>query len=158
MSTKTTQLPGQTIIEVIIATGIVALVMTALVAGMTLSIKNNAIARYKTLGTQLAQEGIELFRRERNLLGWEQFASTLDTQGDGQYCLNSIPDSASFSSLTPGDCGTDQIAKTAVSFQRTADIDVSPSLDEITVTIRVSWLDGAQDRQAFVTQVFREWR
>lgn len=50
---------GQTVIEVLIATGVVSLVMTALMATMTLSLQNSSQAKYRSLATKLGQEGID---------------------------------------------------------------------------------------------------
>jgi hypothetical protein len=150
---------GQTIIEIIIATGIVVLVMTAIMAGLTLSLKNTAQAKYKALASKLGQEGIEAFRRERDLMGFETFRASLDSQ---TYCLPTIP--ALLSQFGVGSCGDeDGIVMTGVTFFREANVTVGATDDDpVVVEIRVKWLDATQNDQSrfhesIMTQEFKRW-
>ncbi len=149
LSQKTT---GQTIVEVIIAVGIVALVMTALAASLTLSIRNTAQSRHKNLGTKLSQEGLEIFRRERNLLGWDTFSNRLNSQ---VYCMQTVPDD--ITGLVAGSCdSTNNITLSANDFYREATVSkTSPTI--INVVITTTWTDGKRDHEASVTQEFRDW-
>jgi len=63
---------GSSLIEVIVATGVIALVLTALVAGMTVSLQTSAEAKYRSQAIKRGQEAMEVFRRERTL--WRFFA------------------------------------------------------------------------------------
>lgn len=150
--------PGQTIIEIIIATGIVVLVMTAIMAGLTLSLKNTAQAKYKALASKLAQEGIEAFRRERDLLGFESFRAGLISD---TYCLPTIPDDlAHFGQGTCGDA--DGITMTGVTFYREANVTVGATEDDpVTVELTVKWTDSTASknkiRESKMTQEFERW-
>lgn len=81
---------GQTLIEVMIATTVVGLVMTAVAAIVTISLQNTSRAKAKALATKYTQEGIEYFRAQRNLMGWESFYATLSL-GTPTYCLATLP-------------------------------------------------------------------
>lgn len=149
---------GQSVIEVLIATGVVSLVMTALMATMTLSLQNSSQSKYRSLATKLGQEGLESFRQFRDELGWEYFYQAIDAQGTGTYCINTLPASGEqLQSLTYGACSDYPISRTGVAFQREAYIDVI-SADEIRIEMTVAWLDGADERNSFVVQEFKNWR
>jgi type II secretory pathway pseudopilin PulG len=73
----TTRSSGQTLIEVLLVTGVMALLLTALVSVMTTSIARNRLSQERSVAVRLAQEGVEWFRGERDRLGWNQFISEL---------------------------------------------------------------------------------
>lgn len=156
---QSTSQSGQTIIEILIATGVVAMVMTAVAAGLTLSIKNSSQSKYRALGGRLAQEGVEVFRRERDRQGWESFYQTLAADGATfTYCLGKeLPDSTTlFADLRAGSCstgfpfaGTDYTREAVVQL-------VNPRLVRIRVT--VTWYDGATERTSEITQELQDWR
>lgn len=145
---------GETIIEIIIATAVVTLVMTAVMSGMTFSIKNTAQSKYKTLGTKLAQDGLEVFRRERDLMGWSTFYNSLN---NGVYCFAILPEN--LSEFSAGDCDSTEVVLVANNeFVRQANVqkDFSGS-DTLKATVTVSWGDGNQDHQTVVAQEFHNW-
>lgn len=144
---------GSSMIEILIATGVVGLVMTAVAAGLVLSVKNTSISKYKVLATTRAQEAMEVFRREKVILGWSQFYDVLAT---ATYCLNTLPaDSVAFKSLSADDCaaGT-KIAGTE--FLREALVNVIDP-QEIRVEIIVSWTDNDVPRSVNLIQEFKEY-
>jgi len=158
MSIKNKLQAGQSIVEVLIATGVVALVMTALMAAMTLSLQNSSQAKYKALATKLGQEGMETFRQFRNSLGWESFYTLLNDQGSGEYCLNAIPtQTAQFQALVSGECADYAISRTGVNFKRDLNLQIISS-EEIKFVVTVSWQDGADVKSTTVTQYFKNWR
>lgn len=153
---------GQSIIEVLIATGVVALVMTAMMAAMTLSLQNSSQAKYRSLATKLGQEGVENIRQYRDKLGWETFYQIINSQGNGLYCLNTLPaTNPQLEALTSGACQTYSISQTGVNFKREILIDV---LDEnqIRLEVNVSWLDGSDPindvRKTTVVHELKNWR
>lgn len=141
---------GQTIIEIIIATAVVAIVMTALMMGLTYSIKNSSQARYKSLANQLAEEGMEFFRQQRALIGWEEFNATLAAN---DYCVEEdVPETLSGLS-TASEC--EGITSVGTSFERRALV-TKPG-DKVRVELTVSWVDGVDTRQVELTQEFGDW-
>lgn len=142
---------GQSIIEVIIATLIVGLVLTAIASGLTLSIKNTAQTQLRELSTNFAQEGLEVFRRERNMLGWTSFAEALDSN---EYCLNILPqDSAEFATMPTGEC-SNGTAIAGTTLTRNATVTIL-SADRIQVQIVVEWQEAYQTNSVEVYQVFQ---
>lgn len=57
---------GQTLIEMVIAIGLVAFVLVGLVAGATASLKTARLSRERNRAVQLAQTELEAARRERD--------------------------------------------------------------------------------------------
>lgn len=148
---------GSSLIEIVVATGVMALVLTAIVAGMTLSLKTNADSEYRSQSVQRAQEAIEVFRRERALLGWEAFVSEL-TDG-GTYCLQTLP--APKTAFTLGECSSDQsIVIGGQEFYRQAVVDLNtsdPTNEQAQVTVTMTWNSGGGERSVDLVQVFRKW-
>jgi type II secretory pathway pseudopilin PulG len=142
---------GQSIIEVIIATLIVGVVLTAIASGLTLSIKNTAQTQLRELSTNFAQEGLEVFRRERSMLGWTSFAEALD---NNDYCLNTLPqDSAEFATMPTGECSTGT-AIAGTTLTRNATVTVL-SADSIQVHVTVEWQEAERTNTVEVYQVFQ---
>ncbi len=138
-------------IEVLIVILVVATVLTALAAGLTMSIKNTAQSKQRSLATSFAQDSLEVFHRERASMGWTSFQDALN---DGIYCLNQLPNnSTEFRALSSGECAADEkIAGT--NFQR--EVNLTVIADEVTVVSTVSWFDGGTEKQISVQQSFRE--
>lgn len=144
---------GVGMIEILIATGVVGLVMTAVASGLVLSVKNSAISKYKILASTRAQEAMEVFRREKVLLGWSQFYETLS---ESTYCLNELAsDSAQFKSMSATECDDDSFVA-GTSFVREALVDIVDS-DEIRVEIVVEWMDGNVPRSSNLIQEFKQY-
>jgi hypothetical protein len=152
---------GQSIIEVIIATGIVALVMTAIVAAITVSVKNTAIANQRLQASKYAQEGIEFFRQQRNLLGWKVFADTIRdiSQTNETVCLNTI--TTSLLVLPAESCQPDQYIDARKNFMRSAFLETEPrkdgSVDIVRVRVMVYWFEGNQNKSSQTMLEFKEY-
>lgn len=149
--------PGSSLIEIVVATGVMALVLTAIVAGLTLSLKTNADSKYRSQATKRAQEAMEVFRRERTLQGWDVFA---DGFVDGAtYCLKDLP--APKDAFTPGECTeADVLVISSVEMFREAVvlIDTSdPNDPQVEVSVTVRWDSGSNQRDVSLVQGFRRW-
>lgn len=151
---------GQSIVEVLVATAVVGVVITAIASGLTLSVKNTAEAKYKTLATTMAQQALEVYRRERVVQGWESFRDALGA--GGTYCLNTLPtNSTAFVNLATGAC-TQDVVIAGTGFRRSAEVvpsnlDADPEPEQLQVTITMSWRDGARQRSVNIEQAFRQW-
>lgn len=142
---------GQTIIEVLIATVVVAVVMTAIAATLTSSLRNTTESRFRSFASTYAQEAMEIFIRERTILGWQQFSEVV---AGGVFCLNTLPvNTTEFTAMTTGEC-TSGTPLSGTEFVREADV-VVVSADEVEITISVEWVDNGRDRSLEVAQVFR---
>jgi type II secretory pathway pseudopilin PulG len=140
---------GQSIIEVLIATGVVGAILTAIAATLTYSVKNSAENKYRSVATAKAQEVIEVYRRERHFQGWETFVDAIG--GGGVYCLNTVPsNSEEFNTLTPDDGCVDGVAEAGTEFTREAI--VTPTANTVKIVAEVSWYDGNIQRQVIIEQ------
>ena len=144
---------GSGMIEILIATGVVGLVMTAVVAGFVLSVKSTTFGKNQVLASTRAQEAMEVFRREKVLLGWAQFS---DSVGDDTYCVNDLPsDSGAFQAMQTGVCAEGEVITNTV-FIRQALVDVI-SDGEIRVEVVVNWQDGDSSQSVNLVQEFKQY-
>jgi len=67
------KIKGQSLVEMVIAIGIVLIVIVALVAVTTFSIRNAIFSRNQSLATKYAQEAIEKVRAYREQNTWDNF-------------------------------------------------------------------------------------
>ncbi|MFZ5437562.1 MAG: type IV pilus modification PilV family protein [Patescibacteria group bacterium] len=148
---------GSSLIEIIVATGVMALVLTTIVAGLTLSLKTNAESEYRSQAVKRAQEAMEIFRRERTLLGWEAFINTF--RGNPVYCFKDLP--APFGAFTSGACGSDDtIVISGQEFIREATVTVDetdPNNPQVRVVMTMSWTTNDNVKDVEIIQVFRRW-
>lgn len=79
---------GQTLLELVVAIGVVGVVLTALVAAVTASLKYSQATQLRSRGVKYAQEGLELSRKFRDVNTWDIFQAYAD--GSGSWCLNSL--------------------------------------------------------------------
>lgn len=151
MSTTPTSQAGQSVIEVLVATAVVAVIMTGIAVGLTLSVRNTSEAKLRAYASVQAQQVMEVFRRERVINGWATFHDTLAT---GDYCFNALPSSLSGFSALSGEC------ETGVSAQGTEfkhDVGVTVGTNSVLVDVVVSWTDGTRAPSVTISQEFREY-
>lgn len=158
MANKNFYQRGSSLIEIIIATGVMAIVLTAIVAGLTISLKTNSESEYRFQAVKKAQEAMETFRRERTLLGWQSFLTSM--QANATYCLATLPEPRE--SFTVGACGAeDTIVISGIDFYREASVTVdtsNPNDEQIKVVITMTWYVDDDVRTAEIAQNFRDWR
>ncbi len=142
---------GQSLIEVILVTVVVASVLTALAASVSMSSKNTNENKKLSVATSLVQETLEMFHRERYTLGWDTFRTSLT---DGTYCFNDLPDnSTDFVNSPVGLCDSEEFI-TDTNYQREATLTILA--DEVNVVSTVTWMDDDQERQVQSEQTFKE--
>lgn len=135
---------GQTLFELVVAVGVSVLVVTGIVALVTLSLRNANFARDQADATRYAQEALEWLRLERNS-GWSAFYSRTGTSLT--WCLNAL----SWSS--PGSCGTGSFI-TGTKFQRWVEFSVIEVNRSVNAWVRVSWTDSQGTHQSRVDTIF----
>lgn len=156
---------GFSIIEVLIATLVVGVTLTAVVLTLTYSIKSNALAAYRQTAAKKAQEGIDYYRRERVILGWEKFISEIGAN----YCLVTVPSPAvnglpTFGIVETCD-GHDQQYEIAVNgvgtrFKREVVITKSDEVSDqwVNIQVTVSWpSELANSNSVTLTQKLSQW-
>lgn len=124
------KMKGQTLIEVLVALSILAVVGVTTAKMITSSLNNSLYAKNKTLATKYAQEGMEGMRELRNK-NYSQFRAYTNT-----YCLKTTP---VVLSERPPICDTPNV----VNFIRTVDVQQSGcGINTAKVIVMVSWNDG----------------
>jgi len=121
---------GQSLVELIVAVSISALILVALLAGVTMALRSTQLAKKKTQAMAKAQETIEWLRGEKKE-SWSEFTSNDKVI----YCFNNL----NFNS--PGECFGDPVD----GFHRQGNLSFNGDLAEITIT--VSWTDNHGDHQ-----------
>lgn len=121
---------GQTLIEVLFALSIIAIVMSAVGGAVTSSLNSAQAAKNKTLATKYTQEGMEAIRDLRNS-NYTKFKTY-----SGKYCLGTIPAVLNVGTTS---CAAPNVAN----FIRTVLIEQSACGANIArVTVTASWTDG----------------
>lgn len=144
------QTAGQSLIEVLIITVLVASILTAIAGIVTASLQSTAENKRKSTASNFAQEGVELFRKNRQELGWETFQSSVDS---GTYCLDSLPaNEEEFVALSPSACAEGQTVGGTI-YTREAEV-ISDS-DEVAVEVGVRW-DVGEYQEVTISQEFRD--
>jgi len=122
---------GQSLIEMVVAIGIVIVIIVALVAVATISINNANFSRNQALATKYAQEGIEEARKLR------------DGEGDS-FFVDNHPS-----------CNVTDMPATGFSRQRTCSFDGDKTM---TVTVVVSWTDAKGTHKSELTTRLTNWK
>jgi len=159
---------GNTIIEVLVATAIVGVILTALAYSLGQSVKNSAQAEYRQIATRYAQDGMEFFRQQRTSLQWTAFMTNMPNAST-YFCMGNVstlPLTTSFTVPVAGYPPTSfnaacQINHTSppVTMYRSVQVvsKITSNPQSIEVVVRVSWLDGTVYRTTSLRQTFRDY-
>ncbi|MFH2019730.1 MAG: hypothetical protein ABII80_03905 [bacterium] len=134
-------LPGQTILEVLIATALIAISIIAALSLNNSSQKTSSYSRDLNSATTYNNQVIDWLRNLRTQMGWASLTSELVADGSNPltYCLNSLPTTpAEFSSLSGGSCAVDDFLPGTI-FTRQAEIDLDNLPNSIYVIVTTSW-------------------
>ena len=136
---------GQSLVEVVVATGIAMLVLVALVAGATIAVRNSQFSRTKARAMQLNREATEWLRGERKN-SWSEFLSKADDDGK-TFCFDSL-------SWNDGSCSASEIIDSV--FTREA---ILTKIDEnkIDIKITTSWTDSNGEHNEQVITYLTKW-
>lgn len=145
---------GQSLIEVIVAIGIVTLVLAGLVSAVTFSLSNSQFARNKALATKYAQEGMEWLRVQRDA-NWYSF-NQMSPDSGSLYCMSTLP--ATVTTLPPGVCNTLVIDDTYDIFRREVTLTGVVADDRVNITLRVWWPQGTRDSEVSVNTILTRWQ
>lgn len=148
---------GNTLIELLIATVIVGLVLTAVAMTMMYSIQREATNRYREYATQLAVETNEFLYLRRAILGWQGFRDTYTPGGaTTTYCFH-YPDLSTDPQLAGGACTpTEYMNQYNIPFATDVEI-VQDDATKLTATITVRANVGDPNEFTYeVTQYYTE--
>ncbi len=143
---------GSSLIEVLVATMVVAVSLVAISIILMYSVQRTAQARYEEIAKSLAQDGIETFHKERAFTGWSAFYNRFD--GGGTFCVNTSTQTITTKS---GSCAG--ITQAGTTFTR--EVTVTLTGGALRVVSRVQWtgsLGGGTNttRDVTLTQDFRK--
>lgn len=135
---------GSTLIELLISIMIVALVVTSVAVATTYSIKNSGEAKYRELATVYGQDVIELFRAEKNRLGFFGLKNAVPA---GAYCFDELPDDLE-GTLNTGACGSAEISTDGgnTSLYSRDVVITYPDATTIRLEVEVSWTSRAESK------------
>lgn len=136
---------GQSLVEVVVAVGVMALLLTAVLSLISLSVKNSRLAKDRTKAANLAQEGIELMRTYRDL----SWTGLLEKAG-----LNY--DLAENWTVETDWTGCSQENNVDDFFKRCVDIQTEGS-EQVSIQVIVSWQEGSQIYQTVQTTNLSLW-
>lgn len=153
---------GLTLVELLVAVGVVTMVLVAVASGVSLSVRNTRFSSEKSLSVRHAQETIEWLRGQRDKLGWRAFYQVLDNDSvsdEVTYCLPSLSEQTSFfQGLINSACsGTQTIPGS--NFTRSVVLGLNPPQnDEVTILVEVTWDGGNGTETTSIDSTLREWR
>lgn len=138
---------GQSLIEVLVAMMVVALVLTAVVSVIILSIKSAQYARHKSRAAFLAQEAVEWIRSQRLERSWGPFEDL--AEGGVTYCLDTL-------NFKLGVCeeGTDEIDSL---YLREVLMTSGGGGTTVTADVTVTWFEGSSEFTSTLTARFEQY-
>lgn len=151
---------GQTLIEVIVAAGLVVLVLTTLASGIAIGVRNNRVAKDQASAKEYVRQSLEWIRNIRDQAGWETFASMTN---NATYCLTTLPASyKSFPSIQTGNCGGSSfiIAQdgSATVFKRQLVLTKTGTPPtEVKAVGTVTWTDGTKSFSSTSSLTLYKW-
>ncbi len=133
---------GISLIEAVVTLGVVMLLISGLVVGMTSSLQNAQASKARGVAVQSAQAALEIIREERDS-NWTTFASR-DVTGTGtNYCMD----------------GTGQLTVVNESCLRIVTFTknlIDPGQMDVVVT--VSWVEGNTIKNVTLKTKYTQWK
>ena len=136
---------GQSLLEAVVAVGIVILLITGLIAATTSTLRFGQMSKDRTQALQYAKEGMEIVRIIRDT-NWDDIPQTTAT-----YCLAK-------GARTLGGCPMDPIDamfSRTINFSDDGTTCVAPDCRKVTIT--VSWMEK-EERSVTLTSYITNWR
>lgn len=152
---------GQSLIELIFAIGIAALVISAIIALTSTSVKTSTGSRNNEEATKYVQEAIEYLRVTRDQTdGWDTLASSASTSGTINYLCTYSSGDIIFES-TSSNCPITNTNFTRYVTLKILDDPASPTLIE--AKVKVTWPEGDASGTAVTKEVesttrFSRWQ
>lgn len=148
---------GQTLVEAVVAFGVAAMILVALVAATTMALSRVQFANHQAQARAFTQEGLEWVRGERDK-DWDVFYARTDVNPKS-YCLNTL------SWTTPTPCTTYGLGDNT--FKRDAVL-TSPTTPPsglncqqpncVIVKVTVSWQESGQEHKSEQETYLTRWK
>jgi type II secretory pathway pseudopilin PulG len=154
MTKKIKKQRASTLVEVLVAVSIIALVLTAVSSMIFASVKLAESNEIRQLALQKNEEALEFFRKERFVNSWALFAAAMEDETS--YCLSSLPDDLTGLAEKIGNCADDdQLQAAAYYFQR--EVYVSKETDSLNLRVDISWQAGGEEKVLSLEQDFHKY-
>ncbi len=145
---------ASTLVEILIAVAIIALVLTSVSAMITMSIKLTDSNEQKQLALQKAEEAMEFFRKERSINSWHSFSTPLN---DGVYCVSDLPEEIASMSAKLGVCDEENLLEAAkYQFKREAVVEFNGA-NNVRIEVELLWRDGNKNKNLSIEQNFENF-
>ena len=146
---------GSSLVEVLVAVSIIALVLTAVSSMIFASVKLAESNEIRQLALQKNEETLEFFRKERFINSWDSFKNNL--QDNTTYCLSTLPDDLTGMADKMGTCGdTDNFQAASYFFRREVVVDIL-STDSLNLIVNLIWTAGGEEKVLSLEQVFERY-
>ncbi|OGM13703.1 hypothetical protein A3A76_02585 [Candidatus Woesebacteria bacterium RIFCSPLOWO2_01_FULL_39_23] len=143
---------GQSMVEVVFAIGIAAIILTTVVSVSVSSVRNSTFSKLNSQANRYAQDLSEWLRRQRDL-DWATFKAKANTTGI-TYCFKTPNPTAWPAS---GVCGSSDFM-TGTKFIRQAKLSL-PSTDPLVLSeVTVSWTDSQGTHSVVSITKLVDWR
>ena len=150
---------GQTLIEVVLAVAIAVIVIYALVSLATISTLYAQSALRRAEAVKLANAGMEAFRMERDIKGFDSDCLDSNAGLGNTYIISSSPTTCVFlelKSLSP--LQYEEISpRTNVIYRRSMIVE-NNGANKKNVMVTVKWSEGKSERKVSMTGVLTNWR
>jgi Tfp pilus assembly protein PilV len=138
--------PGFGLLEILVAVFVLGTILVGLMMALSYAIKSNDQAQIRVAARDLAQEGVDFFRTERQALGYAAFSEVVGSSA--VYCLDSLPDEVStnkdnnvIDDLTIGNCSSYNINIDGVSSSLKREAVLTEQSDYYDVKVTVKWIN-----------------
>ena len=148
---------GQSILEILFATAVVALVLVAILSTIIASVRNSRTSLEQSRATSYANEALEWFRKERDTLGWVAFSSNGPGVGSTQtYCFATYPSGIELINSVVGECEMNQTIPDSV-FRREIVLQ-RLNQDDLVVTVTIYRPSRAGETATVLQGRFSQWQ
>lgn len=142
------QSQGQSLIELIVALGMMSLLLVGLLALVSLSVRNSRLAQTQARAVALAQGGVELIRAWRDY-SWTDLTAAVRSQA------YELPENWIVETGLTADCVPDNYVIANI-LSRCVQLSLE-SVDSLAVTVTVYWQEGGQVRTSQQLARLTKW-
>lgn len=136
---------GQSLVEVVVAVGVVILLVTGLIVGTTTSLKGSEFSTYKSRALKYTQEAMEVIRNMRDQ-SWASLAAK-----SGVWCLDKT---GIWSQAQGATCSVNIDGF----FTRSVTFTWDGVNNRMKVDVEVTWEDSGGTHTSTLTTYFTQWR
>ncbi|OGG13141.1 hypothetical protein A2875_00350 [Candidatus Gottesmanbacteria bacterium RIFCSPHIGHO2_01_FULL_46_14] len=142
---------GQSLLEIIVATGVIVLLVTGLAVGTTVSLRTSQYGNRRSVAIKYAQEGIELTRSLRDRVPWDEFTAH-DTNADPHIGTPTCLGSDGTYDAGPCEANLDTLYTRRVVFNWNS-VD-----NRMEISVSVSWNQAGQTPDVTLDTYFTQWK